>query len=185
MLKVSKNGFTLVELLAVIVVLGIITALAVPKFSEYIDNSRKDTMLSTAQEFISATKTLLSSDDSLPAIKEAVFIPISSIDLSRGGLSPYTNKSFNDSNYKSYVLVYNDENNYIYFVSLIDDDGNCLDTVSEELLLSLPTKEKRKHIKDNNSCLISEVYPSSNTVSYFNDNNILETVSLSSFNIYD
>ena len=42
-----KKGFTLVELLAAIVLLGIIIAIAVPKYNKYIAKSKKNTFRET------------------------------------------------------------------------------------------------------------------------------------------
>ena len=39
--NMKKNGFTLVELLAVIVILAIILVIAVPKITDTIDNARR------------------------------------------------------------------------------------------------------------------------------------------------
>ena len=48
-MKQNKNGFTLVELLAVIVILAIILVIAVPKIMDVINDSKKATLESTAK----------------------------------------------------------------------------------------------------------------------------------------
>ena len=57
----NRNGFTLVELLAVIVILGIIMLIAVPNVVGVIDNNRKETYLSDAKKMVTmaeyATRT--------------------------------------------------------------------------------------------------------------------------------
>ena len=45
-----KKGFTLVELLAAIVLLGIIIAIAVPKYNKYIAKSKKNTFRETLSD---------------------------------------------------------------------------------------------------------------------------------------
>ena len=45
----KKNGFTLVELLAVIVILAIILVIAVPKITDTIKNSKKASFESSAK----------------------------------------------------------------------------------------------------------------------------------------
>jgi type IV pilus assembly protein PilA len=54
----SKKGFTLVELLAVIVVLGIILVIAIPNVLGIIDNARKDSFAATAKMMASQAKTV-------------------------------------------------------------------------------------------------------------------------------
>jgi len=174
MKNVNKKGFTLIELLAVIVILGVIMTIAIPAMSGYIANSRKDTMLSTAQEYISGAKTLLISENALPQSGEAVVIPVSTIEVDKGGVSPYTNQAFNETNGTSYILVYNTAStgagtatsNYKYAIALEDGKGNCLDLVSEEFLTTASTRKKRAHIKGS-SCTINAVMSSATTMSSF------------------
>ncbi|RYI31616.1 prepilin-type N-terminal cleavage/methylation domain-containing protein [Bacillus infantis] len=62
MLKMLKNklkdqrGLTLIELLAVIVILGIIAAIAIPSIGNIIENSKRDAIKADAIQLINAAK---------------------------------------------------------------------------------------------------------------------------------
>lgn len=162
--KMNKKGFTLIELLAVIVILGVVMGIAIPAMSGYIENSRKDTMISTAQQYIDSARNLLISENVLPPVQSAVVVPVNIIDLEKGGVSPYTNSAFNTTGGQSYVFVYNtatDVNNikasdYIYAVALNDGSKGCLDLVSEKFLTSSSARIKRGHIKTT-GCTIATI----------------------------
>ena len=104
----NKKGFTLVELLAVIVVLAIVMGLAVVAITGVLDNARKATFAADAKSFIEGAHALVRSDevnslmgetaDYAPACTGAVgttnsvYIPVGIIKLDQGGVkSPYGN----------------------------------------------------------------------------------------------
>ena len=62
MKKFDSKGFTLVELLAVIVIMGILMMVAIPSVTRTIENSRKDTFVDIAKSYANAARTQWTAD---------------------------------------------------------------------------------------------------------------------------
>lgn len=129
-MKKNSNAFTLIELLAVIVILGVIMTIAVPAVVNYITSSRKDSFVLVANQFVDAVKTGATTDEyNLPtSLNEVTIIPISSIDLSKGGVtSPFGTKWVKN---KSYVAIINGgtekDPEYIYYFAAQDEKNYAI-----------------------------------------------------------
>lgn len=125
-MKKKNNGFTLVELLAVIVILGILMIVAIPNVSRIITQSKKETIITSISNYIGGVtnqvngmKYTFKKDNTIYAV------PIECISLERGGSSPFGKWHQANDAYWAYLLVqYNTEkSSYIYGFTFRDSAG--------------------------------------------------------------
>ena len=126
-MKKNNKGFTLVELLAVIVILGLLMAIAIPSVTKYITQSRKKTLISSIDSYITAVTTAVNDNEFGPMSKEDTiyYVPVSDIEssscvsLEKGGSDPFGNWK------EAYVVVNYDAKKYSYdyYFTFYDDAG--------------------------------------------------------------
>ena len=125
-MKKNNKGFTLVELLAVIVILGLLMAIAIPSVTKYITQSRVKTLVSSMDSYVTAIVTQVNAGEYKFSDSTKVFaVPIECISLEKGGTNPFGNWHQANDAYWAYVLVhYDNENyNYEYGFTFKDDAG--------------------------------------------------------------
>lgn len=79
MKKYSNLGFTLIEMLIVTAIVGIIIAIAVPNYQQYIKEAKEGACLSEAREYSSRTYYQLNDLDSTGVIAAPIFSACESI----------------------------------------------------------------------------------------------------------
>ena len=128
----NKRGFTLIELLAVIIILGILMLIAIPSVSKYIENSRKNTFVSSIKETIKGAQLLVNSGDiDVSDPTTSYYIPTSCINTEGGEpQSPYG--KFNPA----YVVVTASEDDHSYYFTGKDDSNFGISELTKNDLIS-------------------------------------------------
>ena len=126
----NRKGFTLIELLAVIIILAILMTLAITAMSRYIVNARKDTFITTAQQYANAARLSFVNNeyDTQIARGNCIAVKTSGIELESGSTdSPFGNAfSANDSNVviRNVAGATDESDKYEYYVQMVDSKGN-------------------------------------------------------------
>ena len=136
MRKIGKSAFTLIELLAVITIMGILMIIAIPSITAIIDNARKDTLFNTMDAYIESLKLeVMDGTYQFLDSNETVYaVPIECIALEQGGKNPYGEWLQANDDYWAYVLVQYDTKteNYTYGFTYKDTVGWSLYPTNEE-----------------------------------------------------
>ena len=119
MRKMNRNGFTLVELLATLVILGLLMGVAAPNILGVISKNRNITYVEDAQKLVSRAEYVLRSDPKItkPANGSCVGFTLGYLDNSEFHNTPYGGKYY--ANY-SLVIVHRQLGEYKYYVQLVE-----------------------------------------------------------------
>lgn len=126
-----NKAFTLIELLAVIIILGVLLLLAVPNISKSVNKSKSNVYITNAKEMLKAAHSKINDIDIpvMPTEENAVIIPISTLTFeSSSDSSPFGQYEQE----KCYIIVTKEDGEYIYYINLSDTSGRSLINIKEE-----------------------------------------------------
>ena len=127
----NKKGFTLIEILAVIIILGIVATIGIAAITRNIDKSRKSSFVNIARNYVESARAMRT-EDKLPIdisngrILVMPFSSITGVQLENADETPYGDL---DMDY-CYIIVYNKDNkNYSYYVTMKDTSNHGINMV--------------------------------------------------------
>ena len=106
-MKNNKKGFTLVELLAVIVILGVLLLIAVPAVNNIINTSKRNAFEKQAMLALENVETMISVNSD--KITSACVIKLSDISLERGTWTGYNGKVNVSASGDATITISNDK----------------------------------------------------------------------------
>lgn len=118
----NNKGFTLIEILAVIVILGIIMVIAIPNITENINQSKKTSYLVDAQRYVESARNIVETNKISVSSKDVTYyIPRVCLPVEKGQKSPY-------ADWKGlYVVVTYDGLKHKYYITSLDKQGYAID----------------------------------------------------------
>ncbi len=140
----DERGLTLVELLVVVVILGIIAAIAVVAIGGIIENSKKDAMVADAKQMVSAAKLHTASN---PGATTLDFTTGEGANYISGLKDPF-NKTAPEMYSTASVAITENGGKYSYAVTLTSDEAKYSFKASPESNLNKAELEKAKSTPD-------------------------------------
>lgn len=117
----NKRAFTLVELLAVIVILSILMAIAVPNIISTLDRNKKVTYIGDAKKLISLARNQLGNKINKPGYGEITRVNLSCLDAQDLPSDPEGNPYDEE---ESFVVIVRKNEELVYYVNLIGKSSN-------------------------------------------------------------
>ena len=127
----NKKGFTLIEILAVVIILGIVATIGIAAISRNIENSRKSATVDLGINYVESLRAMRT-EDKLPydlKFGEALLMPFKSIkgvNLEKAEETPYGKLVWE---YCYVIIVNNDNKIYSYYLTMKDETNHAINNI--------------------------------------------------------
>lgn len=123
----NKKGFTLIEILAVIIIVGIVGTIGVIAVSSYVSSSRKSAYVTMARNYADSASAMRASDKLPvePKNNEALILRVDNligVDQNEDYNSVYGELVLDNC----YVAIVNNKHQFSYYVTLVEESGNVI-----------------------------------------------------------
>lgn len=134
----NKKAFTLIELLAVIVILGLIAAIAIPQVGKYIESSKKSTYVDSVISY--GKQVELSNPKELTKTSGISIYSFKDINLDKGDTTKSPYGTFDQN--KSFILIHCTQKNCTTYVQAFDSKKKGikfaeLDTITSKNIVDI------------------------------------------------
>lgn len=155
MMKNIKNqkGFTLIELMAVIVILAVLVMVAIPAVTTYLDSARKGAFSNSAKSAISAVRNdVIINGFNGNGSNEAIYdlTKINSL-LDKTIVNSPFGGTFNNDSVK--VKVTNDNGVYTYEMCMVDASNNGFSKYTKEADITSDTVKSPVTVEATDDCI--------------------------------
>lgn len=143
----NNKGFTLIEILAVIIILGVLLLIAVPSVTNYILESRKSAYISTIKSYETSVRNKVNSlQYSFFDSDTTYYVHVANEKMEKGGNSPFGNWI------DAYVVLVYTGDGYEYYWTSVDESG-------QKVELKKTGEIKNEDIVADNKMIISNRKP--------------------------
>lgn len=158
----NKKGFTLIEILAVIIILGILMVIAIPSVTKYIESSRKSAYVKTIKSIVASAGANLTKSQMKQADRNTTYyIPTKCIKTEDGiARSPYSEFD------KAYIVVGWENNSYGFYFVGRDETGKGIkelkkigDITEDDIISDIESDEIKMDKKIGNTTGINYLDP--------------------------
>ena len=120
----KNKGFTLVELLAMLVVIGVLMAISIPNITGILSQSKNNQIEQDVIKMVDMAKIKMNTDKEAkyPEGTDALLLTLSYIDDERDVLTGPNGGYY--YRYDSFVVVLKEGNSYKYYVRLVEDNNS-------------------------------------------------------------
>lgn len=137
----SNKGFTLVEVIAVIIIIGIVMAISIPAVSRHMLDSRRSSYSNNMNAYTETIKGEYMEKEYGDFLEddEILLVPIELIDLEKneGKKTPFGEYDYD----RSYVVIAPERSTYQYYISVVD-------SASKGMILVAKNKLNKSEVKD-------------------------------------